>query len=176
MRISLFIECPVRSVNSLKISMGLMADTLKKKSLFHFQNQREPLVQIIQSVPFNWHLRKQVFLPKWLSTHFYVGKLQLAVLTYWFHWKQNSFLEANKGLTHGLLLISFFDDFSLATPKKRTSHASAPISGNSTEISTKGNKYLLTLSLSQTESWYELSLGLSVRVARGHGFPLLLQA
>ena len=53
------------------------------------------------------------------------------------------FLEANKGLTHGLLLISFFDDFSLATPKKRTSHASAPISGNSTEISTKGNKYLL---------------------------------
>lgn len=86
------------------------------------------------------------------------------------------FLEANKGLTHGLLLISFFDDFSLATPKKRTSHASAPISGNSTEISTKGNKYLLTLSLSQTESWYEWSLGLSVRVARGHGFPLLLQA
>lgn len=86
------------------------------------------------------------------------------------------FLEANKGLTHGLLLISFFDDFSLATPKKRTSHASAPISGNSTEISTKGNKYLLTLSLSQTESWYELSLGFSVRVARGHGFPLLLQA
>ena len=58
MRISLFIECPVRSVNSLKISMGLMSfkvknDTLKKKSLFHFQKEKAPLVQIIQSVPFN---------------------------------------------------------------------------------------------------------------------------
>ena len=48
------------------------------------------------------------------------------------------FLDAKKGLTHGLLMISFFDDSSLATPKKRTSYASAPISGNTTEISTKG--------------------------------------
>ena len=68
------------------------------------------------------------------------------------------FLEANKGLTHGLLLISFFDDFSLATPKKRTSHASAPISGNSTEISTKGNKYFINpLSLpDRVMVWVEL--------------------
>ena len=45
-------------------------DTLKKKSLFHFQNEKAPLLQIIQSGPFNWHVRKQAFVPKWLSTHF----------------------------------------------------------------------------------------------------------